>query len=92
MFYVFALPEVSLVDGKLRPSLDESWDDDEKLAWWAAVVRLETGINVMIRDSDIRSGGEKITGFYDVITPGRSRGGTYEETKEYLMKLGAGIS
>lgn len=54
----------------IEPPLDDAWDNLAKLRWKAAVVALESGIEVSVDVGFFSIGGVCQSGYYSLVIPG----------------------
>ncbi|MEU0236765.1 hypothetical protein ABZ234_03675 [Nocardiopsis sp. NPDC006198] len=95
----YDLPDVTEVltehGGHIEPALEQGWSDGRKLAWLAATVKMETGLNITVKDGCLS---EKVDGEWVKVpnlfsfTVGVANIGsfTYREAWVYLTGVGTG--
>jgi len=78
---------------RLEPRCPEAADVLVHLRWWAAAVRVDTGVPFDVRPADYRVDGVKQTGRYDVIGPDSTAGPfTAHDAHLYLSGIAAGVT
>ncbi|MFF3998538.1 hypothetical protein ACFYX8_35180 [Streptomyces cyaneofuscatus] len=77
----------------IEPPLDQAWDDLTKLTWKAAVVTLDTGLDIAATEAEYFSNGVRQQGFYNIAVGSSSTGPLdFRSTWDYLNGVSTGAT
>ncbi|MCX4605493.1 hypothetical protein OG402_34050 [Streptomyces anulatus] len=77
----------------IEPPLDQAWDELTKLTWKAAVVTLDTGLDVAITEAHYFTNGVRNQGFYNAVVGHSSIGPlNFRSTWDYLSGVSTGAT
>lgn len=77
----------------IEPPLDQAWDNLTKLTWKAAVVTLDTGLGINVKEANYSTNGVRNNGFYNTIVGHSSMGPLdFRSTWDYLNGVSTGAT
>ncbi|MFH9579118.1 hypothetical protein ACH4MO_14105 [Streptomyces globisporus] len=79
--------------GHIEPPLNQAWDQLTKLTWKAAVVTLDTGLDITVTEAEYYTNGVRNQGFYNVVVGHSSTGPlNFRSTWDYLNGVSTGAT
>ncbi|MGW0780334.1 hypothetical protein [Streptomyces sp. NPDC002913] len=77
----------------IQPPLDQAWDELTRLAWKAAVVALDTGLDTAVTEAEYVTNGVPQQGFYTIVIGSSSTGPcNFRSTWDYLNGVCTGAT